>query len=120
MIYFNDKKYVCLLDFAMGFIRGKWKALLLCSLYKHPRRFLELQRITEGISHKILNENLKELEHDGLINKTVYPEIPPKVEYYLTDKGEEIIKLIKEFEKWSVKHYPDLEGSCGNNTPPEI
>lgn len=112
MISFNNKRYVCLLDFAMDFIRGKWKALLLCNLYSGPKRFLELQRMVEGISQKILNENLKELESDGLIGKVIYAEIPPKVEYHLTDKGKEITKLIKELEAWSVKHYPDLEGSC--------
>lgn len=50
MIYYNNKEYVCLLDFAMDFIRGKWKALLLCHLYDEPKRFLELQRIVKGIS----------------------------------------------------------------------
>ncbi|MBS5932801.1 MAG: helix-turn-helix transcriptional regulator [Clostridiales bacterium] len=112
MISFNNKEYVCLLDFAMDFIRGKWKALILCNLYKEPKRFLELQRFVEGISQKILNENLKELERDGLITKLVYAEVPPKVEYSLTDKGKEITKLIKELENWSVKYYPELEGSC--------
>ena len=112
MIYYNNKKYVCLLDFAMEFIRGKWKALLLCHLYDGPIRFLELQRIVKGISQKVLNEKLKELESDGLISKTIYAEMPPKVEYYLTDKGKEITKIVKELEDWSFKHYPNLEGSC--------
>lgn len=80
--------------------------------YKEPKRFLELQRFVEGISQKILNDNLKELERDGLITKLVYAEVPPKVEYSLTDKGKEITKLIKELENWSVKYYPELEGSC--------
>lgn len=112
MISFNNKKYVCLLDFAMDFIHGKWKALLLCNLYNGPKRFLELQRIVEGISQKVLNENLKELERDGLISKVIYAEIPPKVEYYLTDKGKEMTTIIKEVEAWSIKYYPDLDGSC--------
>lgn len=55
MISFNNKNYVCLLDFAMDFIRCKWKALLLCNLYNGPKRFLELQRLVKGISQKILN-----------------------------------------------------------------
>lgn len=112
MIYYNNKKYVCLLDFAMEFIRGKWKALLLCHLYDEPKRFLELQRVVEGISQKVLNEKLKELESDELIGKIVYAELPPKVEYYLTDKGKEMTKIIKELEDWSLKYYPDLEGGC--------
>lgn len=112
MIYYNNKEYVCLLDFSMEFIRGKWKALLLCHLYDEPKRFLELQRITKGISQKVLNEKLKELENDQLICKKVYPEVPPKVEYMLTPKGQEMIKILKELEEWSLNYYPDLEGHC--------
>ncbi|AJA49486.1 transcriptional regulator, HxlR family [Clostridium pasteurianum DSM 525 = ATCC 6013] len=112
MIYCNGKKYVCLLDFAMDFIRGKWKAVLLCHLYDEPKRFLELQRITKGISQKVLNEKLKELENDELLTKKIFPEVPPKVEYNLTDKGKELTKIIKEIEDWSVKHYPHLDNKC--------
>lgn len=112
MIYYNGKKYICLLDFAMDLIRGKWKAVLLCHLYDEPKRFLELQRITKGISQKVLNEKLKELENDELIHKVIYAEIPPKVEYYLTDKGKELTKIIKEIEDWSIKYYPHLNNGC--------
>lgn len=112
MIYYNEKEYICLLDFAMDLIRGKWKAVLLCHLYDEPKRFLELQRITKGISQKVLNEKLKELENDELISKIIYAEIPPKVEYYLTDKGKELTKIIKEIEDWSVKYYPHLDSGC--------
>ncbi len=80
MIKYNNKKYVCLLDLAMDFIRGKWKAVILCHLLNEPKRFLELQRITNGVSHKVLTEKLKELEEDNLIQKIVYDENPPKVE----------------------------------------
>ncbi|MFH5972283.1 winged helix-turn-helix transcriptional regulator [Clostridium perfringens] len=52
------------------------------------------------------------MESDGLVSKVIYAEIPPKVEYHLTDKGKEITKLIKELEAWSIKYYPDLDGSC--------
>jgi DNA-binding HxlR family transcriptional regulator len=112
MIQYNNKKYVCLLDFAMDFIRGKWKALILCHIYNEPKRFLELQRIITGISQKVLTDNLKELENDSLITKIVYPQIPPKVEYSLTEKGNELTKIIKEIEEWSVKYYPELNGEC--------
>lgn len=112
MIYYNKKEYICLLDFAMDLIRGKWKAVLLCHLYDEPKRFLELQRITKGISQKVLNEKLKELENDELISKLIYAEIPPKVEYYLTDKGKELTKIIKEIEDWSIKYYPHLDSGC--------
>jgi len=112
MVNYNGKSYVCLLDFAMDFIRGKWKGVLLCHLYNGPKRFLELQRMTEGISQKVLNEKLKELENDGLIDKVIYPEVPPKVEYFLTDKGKDLTKAIKEIEAWSNKYYSYLKDNC--------
>ncbi|MBU3110961.1 winged helix-turn-helix transcriptional regulator [Clostridium lacusfryxellense] len=112
MINHNGKTYICLLDFAMDFIRGKWKAILLCHLYDEPKRFLELQRITSGISQKVLNENLKELINDELIDKIIYAEIPPKVEYFLTDKGQKLTKIIKEIEEWSISYYSHLDSKC--------
>lgn len=108
MIKFNNKKYVCLLDLAMDFIRGKWKAVILCHIYDEPKRFLELQRITNGVSHKVLTEKLKELEEDNLIQKIVYDENPPKVEYKLTPMGRELTSSIKEIEAWSVKYFSDI------------
>lgn len=108
MIKYNNKKYVCLLDLAMDSIRGKWKAVILCHLYDEPKRFLELQRITNGVSHKVLTEKLKELEEDNLLQKIVYDENPPKVEYKLTAMGRELATAIKEIEKWSLKYYSDI------------
>lgn len=108
MIKYNNKKYVCLLDLAMDFIRGKWKAVILCHLLNEPKRFLELQRITNGVSHKVLTEKLKELEEDNLIQKIVYDENPPKVEYKLTSMGKDLSMAIKEIEKWSLKYYGNI------------
>ncbi|WP_283624842.1 winged helix-turn-helix transcriptional regulator [Clostridium butyricum] len=88
----------------MDSIRGKWKAVILCHLYNESKRFLELQRITNGVSHKVLTEKLKELEEDRLIEKIVYDENPPRVEYKLTSMGIELTSSIKEIEKWSKKH----------------
>ncbi|HBJ1646809.1 TPA: helix-turn-helix transcriptional regulator [Clostridium botulinum] len=108
MIKYNNKKYVCLLDLAMDFIRGKWNAVILCHLLNEPKRFLELQRITNGVSHKVLTEKLKELEEDNLIQKIVYDENPPKVEYKLTPMGKDLSMAIKEIEKWSLKYYGNI------------
>jgi len=109
MLNFKNKKYVCHLDLAMDMIRGKWKAVILCHLKDCPVRFLTLQRITCGISQKVLNDNLIELEADGLIHKTVFPEVPPKVEYTLTDKGQELAPVIAALEDWAIKHYEDVK-----------
>lgn len=108
MIKFKNKEYVCLLDLAMDFIRRKWKAVLLCHIYDGPKRFLELQRITNAVSHKVLKEKLQELEDDKLIERIAYPEIPPKVEYKLTPLGKDLTTSIKEIENWATKHFSQL------------
>lgn len=100
---------MCFLDLGFGIIRGKWKAVILCHLADEPKRFLELQRITCGVSQKVLTEQLRELEEDGLIRKIVYPEVPPRVEYSLTDKGKELAPALKIIEEWSRKHFNELE-----------
>ncbi|GLC31632.1 winged helix-turn-helix transcriptional regulator [Clostridium omnivorum] len=108
MINYNNKQYVCLLDLGFEIIRGKWKAVILCHLIEGPKRFLELQRITCGVSQKVLNEQLRELEEDGLIDKIIYAEVPPRVEYKLTEKGRELAPALKMIEDWSKKHYSEF------------
>ncbi len=109
MLEHNNKKYVCHLDLGMDMIRGKWKSVIICHLNGGPKRFLELQRMTCGISQKVLNEKLKQLEDDGLIFKTIYPEVPPRVEFELTEMGKEIFPALDILEKWSVKYFSELE-----------
>ncbi|MDF2593987.1 MAG: transcriptional regulator, HxlR family [Clostridia bacterium] len=108
MLEYNNKKFVCHLDLGIELIRGKWKAVILCHLHEGPKRFLELQRITSGISQKVLNEKLTELENDGLIFKTAYPEVPPRVEFKLTEMGKDMYPMLDMLEKWSVKYFPNL------------
>ncbi|WP_434794777.1 putative HTH-type transcriptional regulator YtcD [Terrisporobacter petrolearius] len=105
MINKDGKKYVCKLDWAFELIRGKWKAVILCHLLDGTKRFLELQRITSGVSHKVLNEKLKELEDDGLLLKKIYNELPPKVEYSLTQKGYEYANVLKDIEALGEKYF---------------
>ena len=100
---------MCLLDLGFEIIRGKWKAVILCHLIDEPKRFLELQRITCGVSQKVLSAQLRGLEDDGLIHKIVYPEVPPRVEYSLTDKGRELAPALKMIEEWSRKHFDEHE-----------
>lgn len=105
MIIRDGKNYVCKLDWAFEIIRGKWKVVILCHLLEGTKRFLELQRITCGVSHKVLNEKLKELEDCELIYKKVYDELPPKVEYHLTSKGKEYAIALKQIEAIGEKYY---------------
>lgn len=105
MIEKDGKSYVCKLDWAFEVIRGKWKAVILCHLLEGTKRFLELQRITTGVSPKVLNEKLKELEESELIHKKVYDENPPKVEYFLTTKGFEYATALKQIEDIGEKYF---------------
>jgi len=111
MINYKDKSYVCHLDLAMDMLRGKWKAVILCKLNKGPTRFLKLQRYTKGISQKVLNDTLKQLENDGLISKTIFPEVPPRVEFELTQLGKELYPALEIIENWAKEHFSELECS---------
>ena len=108
LIEYNGKSYICALDLGFEIIRGKWKAVILCHLSDGPKRFLELQRITCGVSQKVLSESLKQLEVDEIITKHIYAEIPPRVEYSLTKKGEELVPALKIIEEWSKNNFSDI------------
>lgn len=86
-------------------ISGKWKILIIwyISFYK-TQRFNELQRRLDGITHATLANQLKELEGDGLISRKAYPEVPPRVEYTLTDLGESFVPLLKQMQAWSEEN----------------
>lgn len=109
MVEYRDKQFVCLLDLGVEFIRGKWKAVILCHLKGEPVRFLELQRKTKGITQKMLNEQLTSLESDGLVEREVYPEVPPRVEYSLSEKGKDLVLVLDELENWSKKYFSQDE-----------
>lgn len=104
-LQYKDKTYVCYLDLAMSFIRSKWKAVLLCHLQGTPKRFSELQRIISGVSQKVLNEQLKQLEEDGLIIKTIFSESPPRVEFSLTERGKKILPALDILEQWAKNQF---------------
>ena len=104
MLKYKDKNFVCHLDLGMEVLKGKWKGLILFHLTEEPVRFLELQRRVKGISQKVLNEQLKALEREGLINKKIYPEVPPRVEYFLTKKGADIMPALKIIAEWTQKY----------------
>ncbi|HKL42583.1 MAG TPA: helix-turn-helix domain-containing protein [Clostridia bacterium] len=105
MIEYNAKNYVCHLDLAMDLIRGKWKAVILCHIHGEPKRFLELKRMTTGISQKVLSDKLTDLEKHGLIHREVYPEVPPKVEYSLTQMGLDLFPALNHLENWSIEYF---------------
>ena len=90
--------------YAIGKIGGRWKMIILCRLTRQTLRFGELKRAIEGISDRMLTAQLRELERDGLVVRTVYAEVPPRVDYRLTPLACELIPLWDQLAVWGGKH----------------
>lgn len=89
-------------------IGSKWKLLILRNLLQRPWRFNEMKKALEGISQKVLTDSLRSMEADGLITRTVYPEVPPRVEYALSDLGQSMRPIIKAMEEWGTSYKQQL------------
>ena len=96
----NDKTYHCALDVTMSYIGGKWKTVVLWYLRNQTRRFGELKKQIPDITEKMLSLQLKALEEDGLVKREVYPEVPLRVEYSLTDFGKTLVPVIEAIAGW--------------------
>lgn len=97
----DDKKFICPLEFTLNIIGGKWKPLILWRLVNNKvMRYGEIKRSINKVTHKVLSNQLKDLENDGIISRREYPEIPPKVEYSLTEKGITLIPLLQDMVDW--------------------
>jgi DNA-binding HxlR family transcriptional regulator len=92
-------------------IGDRWTLLVLYALEPGTLRFHEMRRIVDGISQKMLTHTLRNLERDGLVVRTVYPEIPPKVEYSLTDLGRGLSTRVAEIRTWAYAHMNDIEAA---------
>ena len=90
-------------------IGSKWKLLILRNLLVRPWRFNELKRSLEGVSQKVLTDALRTLEADGIVIRTVYPEVPPRVEYALTELGESLLPILKTMERWGMDYKRYME-----------
>ncbi|MDO5846314.1 MAG: helix-turn-helix domain-containing protein [Methanocorpusculum sp.] len=89
---------LCRFQKAVG---GKWKPYLLCLLSDKTMRFNEIYKVTPGITQAMLTRQLRELEETGIVFRNAYPEIPPKVEYSLTERGASILPVLKSMAEWS-------------------
>ena len=98
VIDINDTE--CTMGIAYNLIQGKWKLVIMYLLLEDTYRFGELNRAIPGIRQGYLTQQLRELEKDGLVNRKIYKQIPPKVEYSLTDIGREIESVIKAIGNW--------------------
>jgi DNA-binding HxlR family transcriptional regulator len=96
----RGETFHCALDVTMHFIGGKWKTVVLWYLRKDKKRFSELKRLIPDITEKMLSLQLKTLEEDGIVKRTLYPEVPPRVEYEMTDFGRSLIPMLEEIAKW--------------------
>ena len=85
-------------------IGNKWKLLIIRNLLVRPWRFNELQKNLEGISQKVLTDSLRSMEADGIITRTVYPEVPPRVEYALSDLGESMRPILDAMKAWGENY----------------
>jgi DNA-binding HxlR family transcriptional regulator len=103
------KQYSCGLEAALEVVGGKWKVLILWPLISATHRFGELRRKVPGISEKMLIQHLKEMERDGIVTRTDYKEVPPRVEYALTAFGRSLCDALRPLCEWGQLHMERIE-----------
>lgn len=101
----GDKKYYCSMELTLQVIGGKWKLIILHKLGKEgTMRFSEVKRSIPNITQKMLTQQLRELESDGVVRREVYAQVPPKVEYSLTELGESVLPVIGSLCRWGESY----------------
>ena len=100
----KDELPECPVATTVQLIGSKWKLLILRNLLARPWRFNELKKNLEGISQKVLTDSLRSMEEDGIITRTVYAEVPPRVEYALSDLGESMRQIIRAMEEFGIEY----------------
>ncbi len=100
MVEYKDKEYHCPLEMTIDIIGGKWKVLLLWHLSDGDHRYNELQRLFPNIAPKMLRQQLKAMEEKSLVIRTVYAQVPPRVEYSLTDFGKSLVPILYKMNEW--------------------
>ncbi|MFS1512217.1 winged helix-turn-helix transcriptional regulator [Chengkuizengella sp. SCS-71B] len=103
----NDKIFSCPVDLTLNTIMGKWKAVILSHLIDGKKRYGELQKLLPDVTDRVLTKQLRELERDGIITRKVYPVVPPKVEYSLTERGKTINPILDAMSEWGSKFKVD-------------
>ncbi len=105
----DKKNYNCFFQLATDIIGGKWKGMVLWALKNGVLRNGELKKLIPAISQKMLTQQLRELEEIGVVNRVVYPVIPPKVEYNLSPIGEKLIPILEDLHDWGKEYAIDKE-----------
>lgn len=96
----GGRDFHCALDITSSFIGGKWKTVVLWYLRKDKKRFGELKEVIPDITDKMLSLQLRALEEDGLVKRTLFPEVPPRVEYELTKEGRTLVPVLESLAQW--------------------
>lgn len=104
MIVFRDKQFNCPMEMVIDLIGGKWKVLILWHLAEGTLRFNELRRIFPLVSQKMLTQQLRELENDGIIIRKVYAQVPSRVEYSLSDFGITLMPILYSMNQWGREY----------------
>ncbi len=99
----ENKIYQCPFEFALDMVSGKWKSLVLYYLSEGTLRYGEIRKKIDGITQKMLTQTLRDLEKNGLVSRKVYPVVPPKVEYTITQSGAELIPIFQSLQAWGEK-----------------
>lgn len=99
-VVIDEKEYFSAMEVAMGFLGGKWIAVILWQLRKEPKRFGELGKLIPGITEKMLSIQLRKLEKDGFVQRKIFAEVPPRVEYSLTESGKNMVPMLEKIGEW--------------------
>lgn len=105
----------CSVEAAIEAIGGKWKGIILYHLSDDLKRFSELKRLMPNVTQKMLTKQLRELEQDGIVHRHVYPQVPPKVEYSLTEFGLTLTPILQALEQWGNQYLEKLEEKRSEN-----
>jgi DNA-binding HxlR family transcriptional regulator len=107
----SARGYGCPIEALMDAVGGKWKPVILYYLLGGTRRFGELRRLVPGVSQRMLTQHLRELEADGIVHREVYKEVPPKVEYSLTELGRTLEPVLVQMNAWAEEHMVGATGT---------
>ena len=103
-VQIKEKKANCPVEITLKVIGGRWKVLILKELFEGVKRFNQLHRSLGGVTQKMLTQQLREMEADGIVYRQVYLQVPPKVEYSLTALGKSLKPIMNEMHEWGIKH----------------
>lgn len=107
-----DRDFPCPVELTLSAIQGKWKVLILWHLRKETLRYSEVKRRLPKVTHKMLAQQLRELQADGFIHREVYPVVPPKTEYSLTEVGRSLVPVLTAMQRWGLNYKQPLSSEA--------